>query len=249
MNQYIPTVTKRLLIINAIFFAFKEFNLLGINLDVLLSGYYPKSPNFHLYQLITHMFMHANFPHFLFNMLTLYSIGSIVEQTLGKYKFMILYFVSGLGAYVFHQVGTYIELIPIFEQIKLQQIDISTIAEQTKLDYKSFNDLYVSYPKNSIEYQLALTMIQKILGASGAISGIVAAFAVLYPNMKLSIFLIPYPFKAKNLVLFFSIFSLILAILNMKGIYMLSNIAHLAHFGGALTGFLILHYLVKNRKI
>ena len=248
MNQYIPTVTKRLLIINAIFFALKEFNLLGINLDVLLSGYYPKSPNFHLYQLITHMFMHANFPHFLFNMLTLYSIGSIVEQALGTNKFTILYFVSGLGSYVFHQVGTYIELLPIFEQIKLQQIDISILVEQTKLDYKSVNDIYVSYPKNSVEYQLALTMIQKMLGASGAISGVVAVFAVLYPNTKLSIFLIPYPFKAKNLVLFFTIFSLVLAILNMKGIYVLSNIAHLAHFGGAVTGFLIIQYWIKNRR-
>ena len=96
MRQSIPPITKNLIIINVLFyFATIVFSVKGINLDVFLAAYYPESPNFKPWQVLTHMFMHASFPeitHILFNMFALWMFGSVVEKTFGPKKFLILYF-------------------------------------------------------------------------------------------------------------------------------------------------------------
>jgi membrane associated rhomboid family serine protease len=178
----ITGVVKQLVIINVIVFVGAYFML--PNHGDILAMSSPYSPDFHAFQIVTHMFMHANFQHILFNMLMLYFLGPMVEQALGSKRFLILYLLSGFGA-----LATHFLFFP-----------------------------YVG-----------------VLGASGAVYGVLIAFASLFPNVKLMLLFPPIPIKAKYLALGL----IVIGLFSGFGGYD-QGVAHFAHLGGSFTAFIIL---------
>ena len=176
----------------------------------IFSVYYIGSPFFKVWQIITHMFMHAplgsgiGLTHILFNMLTLLSFGPVLEQVLGDRKYIILYFASGIGAYFLNCGWNYFEIS--------QGADLAQIYGG------------------------------QMMGASGAIFGVVAAFSTLFPDSKLYLMFIPIGIKAKYLLPAIIVISLYLGFTNT-----MSGIAHFAHIGGAVVGYLLARYWKNNR--
>ncbi|WP_282629269.1 rhomboid family intramembrane serine protease [Empedobacter sedimenti] len=245
MRQSIPPITKNLIIINVLFyFATIVFSVKGINLDVFLAAYYPESPNFKPWQVLTHMFMHASFPeitHILFNMFALWMFGSVVEKTFGPKKFLILYFLAGFGGFILFNLVNYFQIQDLKDTIQNQGIPFSEIYEYSKLNIQGA--LY-NVPENFRTTQEAINLINDfrtpMVGASGAIYGLLLAFAVLYPDEKLMLIFFPVPIKAKY---FIPIMVLIEFYMGYKNI---GNVAHFAHLGGGLIGFLLARSWKKN---
>lgn len=174
--------------------------------------YYPDSSNFRIWQLVTHMFCHGGFGHILFNGIALFSFGMIVELRLGTAKFLKLFFVSGFGAVLLHFIWMGI-----------------AINSQVGTFFPSMESgLYIPYPP--------------MLGASGALYGVMTAFALLYPNESMIFLFLPYPIKAKYLVPVIVLLDILLAFLDLES----DNIAHFAHIGGAVTGFIFIKIFKKR---
>ena len=231
MFNNIPPITRNIIIINIVVFILTYV----LQTDLMyryLAAFYPFSPFFHSWQIITHMFMHGSFLHILFNLMTLYSFGPVLEQVLGDKKYVILYFVSGLGAFFLFNLWNFVEV----EQIKssLQNLGFDLAGYM--------NGEYVSFKGNSeavLEQQGLVSKLQSIIsvpmvGASGAIFGVIAAFATLYPDAKIMLMFIPVPVKVKYLMPVVIIVSIYLGVTGNAG-----GIAHLAHVGGALVGFIL----------
>lgn len=183
----------------------------------LFALHHYKSTYFQPYQVVTHMFMHGGFFHLLFNMFALWMFGSEVEKVWGPKRFLILYFVCGLGA-AFFQMGSY--------AFDFWQIDQSTLSE----------GLYIQYQE---ALQLGYTV-----GASGAIMGVLAAFGYLFPSRELYIMPIPVPVKAKWAILGMIALDVFGGVVKVPG----DNVAHFAHIGGALIGFLLVLFWNKQNK-
>ncbi|WP_317041041.1 rhomboid family intramembrane serine protease [Chryseobacterium culicis] len=204
-----------------------------------LAAFYPFSPYFHSWQIITHMFMHGSIMHILFNMMTLFSFGPILEQTLGDKKYLILYFVSGLGAFFLFNAWNFVEVQSISRE--LQELGFNMNA------YLSGANVNLSGNEDSILRQreligsLKAIMYTPMVGASGAIFGVVAGFATLYPDSKIGIMFIPVPIKVKYLLPIIVVGSVYLGVSGNGG-----GIAHLAHVGGALVGWLLARIWKKH---
>ena len=231
MFQQLTPITKNIIILNVIVFVLAYIfpQMLGY-----FAAFFPTSPYFKSWQIITHMFMHGGFMHIAFNMLTLASFGPVLERFLGDKKFLILYFLSGLGAFV---------LFNLWELFQLYQDAKPMIAEGyafSDILYGNFGEI----PRNLEESAMSVAEILKtpMVGASGAIFGVIAAFSVLYPNAEMFIMFIPFPIKAKVLFPIAIVVSLFLGISGSG-----ENIAHFAHIGGALVGFLLVKYWGRNR--
>lgn len=201
-------------------------------LDYFLSAFYPFSPNFKTWQIITHMFMHGSIMHILFNMLTLYSFGPILEQSLGEKKYLILYFISGIGAFVLFNLWNFYEVQQISTQLANANINVSEIYAKSNLSQFNFNP--APYLNNEEALNLYYTLTSPMVGASGAIFGVIAAFGTLYPDSKIMIMFIPVPVKVKYILPVILVVSVFLGISGNVG-----GIAHFAHVGGALVGFLL----------
>ena len=231
MFQQLTPITKNIIILNVIVFVLAYIfpQMLGN-----FAAFFPTSPYFKSWQIITHMFMHGGFMHIDFNMLTWARFGPVLERFLGDKKFLILYFLSGLGAFV---------LFNLWELFQLYQDAKPMIAEGyafSDILYGNFGEI----PRNLEESAMSVAEILKtpMVGASGAIFGVIAAFSVLYPNAEMFIMFIPFPIKAKVLFPIAIVVSLFLGISGSGG-----NIAHFAHIGGALVGFLLVKYWGRNR--
>lgn len=209
----ITPVVKNLIIINLVLFGIGEFGLYDTVGKFAL--YYFGNPNFQPVQIFTSFFLHANFQHIFFNMFTLFSIGTILEQTWGGKRFLNFYLACGLGASVFHLL-------------------ILTIVA-----YYNFGHFVITTEDiiNGEMYGGAA------VGASGAILGVFAAIAVLYPNLEFTIFPIPIPIKAKYLFIFFVIVDIYLGGMS----YSWDNTGHFAHLGGVITGYIITKWGIKNK--
>jgi membrane associated rhomboid family serine protease len=199
MFQHLTPITRNIIILNVIIYILS--NLLFPQMYDYLVAYFPLAPEFKSWQIITHMFMHAGIMHIAFNMLTLASFGPVLENVLKEKKFLTLYFLSGIGAFLLHSLWLY------FEMVSTEQI-----------------------------------VDARMLGASGAIFGVVAGFTALYPNAEMFIMFIPFPIKAKVLLPIVIIGSLYFGITGGGG-----NIAHFAHIGGAAVGYLLVKYWGRNR--
>ncbi|WP_413532503.1 rhomboid family intramembrane serine protease [Empedobacter brevis] len=242
MRQSIPPVTKNLLIINGLFFfaTFVFMQTRQIDLRVILGAFYPESPNFKFWQILTHMFMHADFSHILFNMFALWMFGSVVEQTFGPKKFLTMYLLAGLGGFILFNAVNYFQIEQLKEAIQAQGIGLIQIYEAAKLSAEGTyhpNSIILS---NQAASELLVNYITPMVGASGAIYGLLLAFAVLYPNEKLMLIFFPVPVKAKY---FIPVMVLIEFYLGYQNI---GNVAHFAHLGGGLIGFLLARYWKKN---
>lgn len=244
MFQNITPITKNLIIVNVLLYLISNFFKYPFLYDIL-SGYYPFSPNFQSWQIITHMFMHASFreggigiTHLLFNMLTLLSFGPILEQTIGQKKYLIFYFLSGFGAFVLYNIWNGYQINELTQILHNQGINVAEIYQKSAMNYDGDQSIF----KNPIALQLGQMLNAKMLGASGAIFGVVAFFATLFPDTPLSIMFIPIPIKAKYLIGGFVLISIYLGFSGNVG-----GIAHFAHVGGALVGFLMAMYWKRNR--
>ena len=236
MFNNIPPITKNLIIINVIVYILSNL-ILSEQIYFYLSAYFPLSPYFESWQIITHMFMHARMGdgvgllHIIFNMFTLYSFGPILEQSLGDKKYLILYFLSGLGAFFLFNLWNFIEYQNIYNQLDAVGFDVES--------YISNPQAYLASSKIAVGNVILLEKLNSIifgpmLGASGAIFGVIAAFATLYPDAKIGIMFIPVPVKVKFLLPVIIIGSIYLGISGNSG-----GVAHLAHVGGAIVGFIL----------
>ncbi|MCJ8211403.1 rhomboid family intramembrane serine protease [Mucilaginibacter sp. RS28] len=230
----IPPVTKNLLIINIICFIPVLLFSRGGELDPytrIFGVFYFNSPLFKFWQPITYMFMHGSFMHIFFNMFALYSLGMMLEYVLGSKKFLQFYFICGLGAIALQMIVQAYEVYALtghfFLRLNGNSIPVTLGDMQSMvglpLDPKALEKLYAIY-------------FGPMVGASGAIFGIFIAFGMLFPNMELMIMFIPIPIKAKYIMPVYVLIELGLGVGQFSG----DSVAHFAHLGGALLGFLLI---------
>lgn len=242
MSRITDTV-KTLLIANVMFFIGSQF--LGDYAYKIFALWYPENPNFEYWQLVSHMFMHGGFAHILFNMFALYIFGSVLEMYVGQQRFLFLYFSAGLGAAGLQILFSYLG----FQEAYQNYIDsgITPSQIQSVLDSAIQSGQYRTYGiSNDISNQLIQNYVTPMVGASGAIFGVLAAFAVVYPNMPLYIIFIPIPIKAKYLIGGYFILNLYSAVTG-SSIAGPSNTAYWAHIGGAVIGFITMWVWKKNQ--
>ncbi|MFC3160069.1 Membrane associated serine protease, rhomboid family [Chryseobacterium arachidis] len=233
MFNSIPPITRNLIIINIVVFILTFF--LMPQLYDTLSGFYPFSPNFRSWQIITHMFMHGGYMHIIFNMFTLFSFGPILEQSLKEKKYLILYFLSGLGAFFLFNLWSFIEVQQIVSGLQRLGLDPAEIYSKAVIGYSGEMNISANTPEGQeLSQQLYGVLRTPMVGASGAIFGVVAAFATLYPDAKIGIMFIPIPMKVKYVLPVVIIGSIYLGVTGNAG-----GIAHLAHVGGAIVGFIL----------
>ena len=245
MYRISPTV-KQLLIINVIFFlgTFLSFNSEFIY--SLFGLYFPENINFKFWQILTHMFMHGNLPHILVNMFALWMFGSSVESILGSKNFLFFYLTCGLGAAVsqlaFLYYNYYVDL-EFFVNNGYESAEIIKILNnKSKPEINSLVNNIGIEKVASIFSNFNSTMV----GASGAIMGILVAFGMFFPESKLMLLFLPIPIKAKYFIPAIIIMDLFSAITG-QAIFSPSNTAYIAHLGGALTGFIIMYFWKKDR--
>ena len=245
MFPQLTPVTKNVIILNVVvFIATFLLENYNINATGLLAGYFPLSPNFHSWQIITHMFMHGSILHIAFNMMTLWSFGPVLEQVLGEKKFLILYFASGLGGFALYNLWNYYEVSQITNFLTSQGFDIHEIYKYADFSYSGERPINSNNPEVIDQAKKLFGMLTTpMVGASGAIFGVIAAFSTLFPDAKLMFLFIPFPIKAKYLTPVIIVVSLFLGFRQSDG----DNIAHFAHLGGALIGFLYILSWKKNR--
>lgn len=220
----IPPVVKNLLIINIICFLPKL--MLPHLYDQMVqygSLFYFGSPLFKPWQIVTYIFLHSGWEHIFFNMFALFSFGPILEYTVGSKRFFNLYFISGIGAALFQLLVMAIEMYHYTGQF--------TVAMTYNADSETIAKVSAIYGS-------------PILGASGAIFGILIAFGMLYPNMELMILFIPVPVKAKYIIPVYVVIELFLGFGQFAG----DNVAHFAHIGGALLGYIVVKSWNINRN-
>ncbi len=203
-NIQLTDVVKNLLILNGLMFL--AAITMGTQFYNWMGLYYPSSDYFQPYQLVTHMFMHADVGHIFFNMLMLVFLGPRVEMALGPQRFLVYYLTAGFGAVILHLIVRYFEF-------------------QYMLPPEYFNMVMES--PNSY-----------MVGASGAVFGILMAFGYLFPNETLQLIFPPVALKAKYFVLILGAMELFAGVNPTPG----SNVAHFAHLGGMIFGFLLLFY-------
>ena len=231
MFQNITPITKNIIILNVIVFILA---MLIPQSYQYLAAFFLLFPYFKSWQIITHMFMHGGFMHIAFNMLTFASFGPVLERFLGEKKFLILYFLSGLGAFALFNLWEYYQLYQDAQPLIVEGLQFSDIL---KGDFGKFPVRLEGNAQNIVNI-LSTPMV----GASGAIFGVIAAFSLLYPNAEMFIMFIPFPIKAKVLFPISIIVSLYLGFSGSGG-----NIAHFAHIGGALVGYILVKVWGRNR--
>jgi membrane associated rhomboid family serine protease len=216
MIAQLPPGLKNLLII-MVLVSFAQVALPKTGFDVeTLYLFYPDSENFRIWQMVTHIFCHGGISHLLFNGLALFSFGAIVEYRLGVSKFLQLFFIAALGAVLVHF---------------------------SEMAYTIFSHTGTLFPNHAAGVEAV--NYGPMIGASGAVYGVMVAFAYLYPNESLVFLFIPYPIKAKYLVPIMVGLDVLLGLGSFSG----DNVAHFAHIGGALTGFLLIFAWRKMGKI
>ncbi|MCX6209109.1 MAG: rhomboid family intramembrane serine protease [Bacteroidetes bacterium] len=240
--QTLPTVVKNLIIVNVLvliaqhFVANKFFNF-----EDTFALHSWQSEFFKPWQLVTHMFMHSteSIGHIFSNMLALYFFGSVLENVWGAKRFFIFYIVCGLGAALCHLTALYFE-----NQAMLSALQNAVDAESLQHfvnKYGSRIQVSGSYTANDIS---AILINGATLGASGAVFGCLAAFGYLFPNTDIYLYFF-IPLKAKWFVLLYAGFEIAMTVRNSAG----DNVAHIAHLGGALVGFILVYYWNRsNRK-
>ena len=214
----------------------------SIELTSLLALYFPENENFAAWQFVTHMFMHGGLTHLLFNMFALWMFGTHLERIWGSKRFLIFYFACGIGAAMIYTAVNYYQFNSIYALL--------TDTGLSKFDIQSMIDKS-SYPPNVISEdqarQLIGTFHRPMVGASGAIYGVLVAFAFNFPNNKLMLIFLPYPIAAKYFVpalISLDLFSGVTGFSIFGG-----GVAHFAHVGGAIIGFLMMMYWRKIKGI
>ena len=215
MFRNIPTVTKNLLIVNFLaFVAYQVLLLRGIDLNDICGLHFFMASDFHLYQFVTYMFLHANLTHIFFNMFALWMFGVVVENVWGPRKFLFYYISCGIGAGLMQELVQYadfaIEGLDAYQYVNAGGVRMTV-------------DAYIN--------------LWTTVGASGAVYAILLAFGMIFPNERIFIFPLPVPIKAKWFVLGYAAIELFSAV-GSSG----DGVAHMAHLGGMLFGFFMIRY-------
>ncbi len=220
--QILPPVVKNLLIINALFYlADVVFGFKGIELTDWLGLHYFKAPDFAIWQPVTYMFMHANFGHLFFNMFALWMFGAAIENYWGTKRFLVFYFVAGIGAAIVYEAWQYIDFTFVKHLWDYQLVQVSQYQSITVQEYLNYFTL---------------------VGASGAVYGLLLAFGMLFPNSLIYLYFL-IPIKAKWFVLIFGGIEVLYCVFASG-----DGIAHIAHLGGMLFGFFLILYWKRKDK-
>ncbi|MCG8410024.1 MAG: rhomboid family intramembrane serine protease [Bacteroidales bacterium] len=260
----IPPVVKNLIIINVIMFlaTWVVGNVFGIRLSQILGLHYFRSDFFKPFQLVTHLFMHGGIMHLFFNMFALWMFGRVLESVWGSKRFFIYYIITGLGAAALHTFVIHLQMTGIYHDI---QAFINTpspdafailvkehFPEYYSQVYHKLIDAWYSNPDSTMYIAQAQQFAKELMdikmniptvGASGAVFGVLLAFGMLFPNTELMLLFPPIPIKAKWFVILYGGLELWLG-LTQPG----SNIAHFAHLGGMLFGFILIKYWGSKRS-
>lgn len=239
MMNRITDAVKHLIIINVIVFVI--IFVLKVNFSDSLALYFPQNENFGVWQFVSHMFVHGSLMHLLFNMYGLWAFGSPLEQMWGRNKFLFFYFSAGLGAAAVYTLVNYYQFNSVYEQL----VSLGLSGEDIKvlLTNGSYNSQILDHITEADLTSFYSTYHTPAVGASGAVYGVLVAFAMAFPNAKLALIFFPVPISAKYFIpviilgdLFFGMTS-----------YSVGNIAHFAHIGGAAIGFIIAWYWKNNQ--
>lgn len=218
----IPVITKNLLIINVLMFAASfVFGRVGINLNDILGLHFLLASDFHFYQLFTYMFMHAGLEHIFFNMFALWMFGCVVENVWGQRRFLFYYIACGVGAGLIQE---------------LTQLGSFYVMMSENVPSFGLMDIIEAGRANAIALNQWTTV-----GASGSIYGILLAFGMIFPEERIFIFPLPVPIKGKWFVMLYVAIELFFA-LGTKG----DHVAHFAHLGGMLFGYIMIRYWRGN---
>jgi membrane associated rhomboid family serine protease len=268
--RMLPPVVKNLLILNGLFFlaTITLDNAFGIDLIDIFGLRYIAAEKFAPYQFITYMFMHGGFTHILFNMFALWMFGYTLENLWGAKKFLIYYFVTGIGAALVHYIVFYFQISPVLDGIQdflnnpthdsfkmfISSENFKVVSQDIRnsanLFIAQYNSLLDSEPHKAL--QLAVDFISQyridflnagvVIGASGAVFGILLAFGMTFPNAVIYLYF-AIPVKAKYFVVFYGLLELYLGFSRTS-----SNVAHFAHLGGMIFGyFLIMYWRYKDK--
>tara|TARA_B100001939_G_scaffold116160_1_gene100672 strand:+ start:353 stop:1090 length:738 start_codon:yes stop_codon:yes gene_type:complete len=238
MNRISPTV-KQLLIINVIFYFGSSMSLNTEFIYSLFSLHFPENPDFKFWQLISHMFMHGGILHLAFNMFALWMFGSAIESIFGSRRFLFFYITCGLGAAI-----AQISLLYYNFHTELDLITNSGFLNSNEVLNDLYQGEYAFY--NGQPLLINTSFFATMVGASGAIMGVLVAFGMFFPESKLMLIFFPVPIKAKYFIPAIILLDLFSAITG-QAIFSPSNTAFVAHLGGALTGFLIMYYWKRNQ--
>ena len=273
MNQYrpqgfkvLPTIVKNLIIINVIFYlatiAFRT--ALGVDLTDYLGLYFFKNDNFHFFQYISYMFMHGNFEHLFFNMFALWMFGNVLENYWGPKRFLIFYFVTGIGAAIVHTVIIGVDYFGIQSAINtyaqnptpagfvdlVQSKLANTLTSDKVASVNAFLNEWQANAMSNRNYGFqSVELVQQLLrsstgiatvGASGAVYGILLAFGMMFPNQYIYLYFFV-PIKAKWFVIGYGLIELASGILSTG-----DGIAHFAHLGGMIFGYFLIKYWKKQ---
>ncbi len=233
MGRITETV-KHLLIINVLFFVATYFYQ-----DLMIQQFalwFPKNDNFQVWQFLSHMFMHGGLMHIFFNMYALWAFGSPLERMWGRNKFIFFYISAGLGAAFIHTAVNYFHY-----ESGIQ--DLVSMGASNEEIQQLIRDSSVRAPQQF--FKMMSSFYIPAVGASGAIYGILVAFGMMFPNSELFLIFIPFPIKAKYFI------PVLVGLDLFSGVtgYSIfgSGIAHFAHVGGALFGFIMMWYWKKNQ--
>lgn len=263
----LPVVVKNLLIINTILWlaetVFEE--QLGFSFNQKFGLYFPLSSLFLPYQYISHLFLHGNFMHLLSNMFALWMFGTVLENLWGPKRFLIYYFITGLGAAFIHTLSTWFEITQlsntivayasspnVMDFISLMKKNVMYMSRDTLDQLNTFINNWelmqgdpnmasqsVVLAEKLIQYKMDIPTV----GASGAVFGLLLAFGMLFPNQVIYLYF-AIPIKAKYFVTLYGLFELWSGFSNNPG----DNVAHFAHLGGMLFGFFLIKFWNKNNR-
>ncbi|MEJ6546903.1 MAG: rhomboid family intramembrane serine protease [Flavobacteriaceae bacterium] len=237
----ISDTVKHLIIINVIFFLATQ--IYGDVMYQLFSLWFPENENFSLWQIISHMFMHGGFMHIFFNMYALWAFGSPLENSWGKKKFLFFYISAGLGATLIHTSVNYLYLNQGISALESSGIDKNVIMEL--LTQGKYNPVWYEFASKTTIDNMISSFSTPAVGASGAIYGVLVAFGIAFPNSELFLMFVPVPIKAKYFIpalIGLDLFS------GVTGYSLFgAGIAHFAHVGGALFGFIMAWYWKKKQ--
>jgi membrane associated rhomboid family serine protease len=246
--------------------------LFGFRLEDALGLHYFGASDFRPWQFITYMFLHGNFSHILFNMFALWMFGYMLENVWGPKKFLIYYLITGVGAAAFHYIVFYIEVSPllssindiisnpdadkIFALIEAHKFRINQYSGEIYYQFKNFQNAVYALDKNPTDREAIQESInfltdykeyylnaQNVIGASGAVFGILVAFGMMFPNLPIYLYFL-IPIKAKWVVIGYGALELFLGFSGSD-----SNVAHFAHLGGMIIGFFIILYWKRKGRL
>ncbi|WP_334058301.1 rhomboid family intramembrane serine protease [Polaribacter sp. P097] len=239
MNRLTDAI-KHLIIINVIVFVAPQ--LLQLDFTNMLALHFPMNDNFGLWQYVTHLFMHGSFAHILFNMYGLWAFGTPLEQMWGKKKFLFFYFSAGLGAGIIYTLVNFYQFNGIFELFVNAGLSDSEILSILKSG--STNDPRVVNAITQEQFNKITSLYNTpAVGASGAVYGVLVAFGLYFKDAKLALIFFPVPIAAKYFIPIMILGDLFFGMTK----YSVGNIAHFAHIGGALIGFIIAYYWKRNQ--